>query len=424
MSPEVFGHGATSYLHCWQGDFLRFREREGGYQTMPIDLIRSQLYSFLEKNHVMPRSRVVSDVVDALRAVCFLDLRDVPAWLDENSHGAAREYLPFTNGILHLPDRKFSPPSPNFFSLSALPVCYDPEAPAPAAWLDFLEETMDFENGAALQEWFGLLLTSRTEFQKAVLLVGPKRSGKGTIARILTALLGSRNVTHPTLAGLAGPFGISCLIGKTAAILSDVRLSVRIDAENLAELVLRVTGEDHLTISRKFQSDWSGRLSTRFMLMSNEVPHLLDASGALASRFVVLETKQSFLGRENLDLTDNLLSEVSGILNWALEGLARLIDRRAFLQPASGQEVAQQLELLGSPIKAFVADRCDLTPGAQVTVQNLYQAWQDWCERQKWAPGTCQTFGRNLAAAEPSLRSKQVRNGDQRERIYQGIGLV
>ncbi len=45
-----------------------------------------------------------------------------------------------------------------------------------------------------LQEIFGYLITSDTKQQKIFSLVGPMRSGKGTIARILTALLGQDSV--------------------------------------------------------------------------------------------------------------------------------------------------------------------------------------------------------------------------------------
>lgn len=58
-----------------------------------------------------------------------------------------------------------------------------------------------------------------------LLIVGPKRSGKGTIARVLTRLIGNGNVSGPTTSSLAGPFGLQPLIGKTLAIVSDAGIS-------------------------------------------------------------------------------------------------------------------------------------------------------------------------------------------------------
>ena len=57
-----------------------------------------------------------------------------------------------------------------------------------------------------------------------LLLIGPTRSGKGTIARMLTALIGSGHVAGPTLASLGTNFGLSPLLGKPLAIISDARL--------------------------------------------------------------------------------------------------------------------------------------------------------------------------------------------------------
>ena len=51
----------------------------------------------------------------------------------------------------------------------------------------------------ALQELFGLALTDETKFQKGFILVGPARSGKGTIGRVLRGLLGSNNDCGPSL---------------------------------------------------------------------------------------------------------------------------------------------------------------------------------------------------------------------------------
>jgi putative DNA primase/helicase len=64
------------------------------------------------------------------------------------------------------------------------------------------------------------------------MLVGPKRSGKGTIGRILIALLGDDNVVAPTLAGIGTNFGLAPLIGKPLEIISDSRLGGRTDQQD------------------------------------------------------------------------------------------------------------------------------------------------------------------------------------------------
>ena len=120
----------------------------------------------------------------------------------------------------------------------------------------------------------GYILGGDTSQQKIPLFVGPKRAGKGTIARVLTGLLGAHNVAAPTLASLSTNFGLSPLIGKPLALISDARLSGRSDSSVVVERLLSISGEDSLTIDRKYLDQWTGRLPTRLALMTNELPQL------------------------------------------------------------------------------------------------------------------------------------------------------
>src|SRR6185295_5579784 len=111
----------------------------------------------------------------------------------------------------------------------------------------------------------------------------------------------------------------------------------------ISERLLSVSGEDSLTIDRKFRKAWTGRLTTRFMLLTNELPRLIDASGALAGRFIVLNLQKSFYGWEDPGLTDRLLTELPGILRWALDGYRWLTQRGYFRQPDSAREAIEAL---------------------------------------------------------------------------------
>jgi len=80
--------------------------------------------------------------------------------------------------------------------------------------------------------------------------------------------------------------------------------------------------------------------------------------------------------------------------------------------------------VLASPIKAFINERCNVGTGLNVPVELLYQTWRLWCDGiGRKDPGTKQTFGRDFRAAVPGLRTTQPRDGDSRERRYEGIGL-
>ena len=315
------------------------------YREMDRDEVRAVIYEFLEHARRLVNDRLISfnpnrnkvgDVQDALAAAAQLPgAVRAPSWIDAEPHADATDIFACSNGLLHLPTRTLLPHTPVFFSVNAVEYAYDAWVSEPAEWLRFLHLLwpQDSETIATLQELFGVLLTNDTRHQKAFLIVGPKRSGKGTIARLLTALLGADNVAGPTLSGIGQNFGLAPLIGKPLAIISDARLSGRADQHLIAERLLAITGEDALTIDRKYQGAWTGRLPTRFLILTNELPRLADASGALASRFVVLTLRQSFYGREDQGLTERLLTELPGILNWAMVGRDRLAARGHFLQP-------------------------------------------------------------------------------------------
>ena len=140
---------------------------------------------------------------------------------------------------------------------------------------------------------------------------------------------------------------------------------------------------------------------------------------------IVLPLAESFFGREDETLTNKLLAELPGILLWAIEGWRRLWERRRFTQPVSAEELVKVIAELASPVGAFIQERCIVAPGKRVAVDDIYEAWKDWCQvTGRREPGTSQTFGRDLLAVVSSLKKTQPREGERRYRAYEGIGLL
>ena len=374
-----------------------------------------------------PNRYKVADLLDALRAVSPLpETVDQPAWLDGRGGAPPAEIVACTNGLLHVPTRELSSHTPGLFNRVAVPFPYEPAPPAPKRWSAFLNQLWPDDEDAisALQEWFGYCISGRTDLHKILLLIGPTRAGKGVIARILAALLGWGNVAGPTLASLGQNFGLQDLVGKPLAIIADARLGGA-NTHQVVERLLSISGEDMLTIDRKYRDPWTGKLPTRFVVISNELPRFGDASGAIARRFVVLTCHQSWLGRENTRLTEELLTEMPGILAWALDGVDRIRSAGRFTEPSSSTDAITTLLDTVSPTSAFVRDRCIVDPIHECPVDALYVEWRRWCEDNGIdKPGTKQTFGRNLRAVVPTLRVVRPRDGDARERRYAGLSLA
>ena len=108
-------------------------------------------------------------------------------------------------------------------------------------------------------------------------------------------------------------------------------------------------------------------------MLGNDIPKFrgTDEAGALAARMVTLKMDQSSVGREDWNLTDKLLAERAGILNWAMEGWRRLRLRDRFVQPASGMELLQKLRASTSTIGSFVEECCELGTELRVEHANL-----------------------------------------------------
>lgn len=364
----------------------------------------------------------VGETLFAIKACGTLVSHTPPCWLPGGD--PAVNVMPCRNGLLDVHTGDLKPLAAKLFCTWGLDFDYTPNAPAPQAWETFLRQLWpdDSQSIEVLQEIFGLALTADTRFHKIFMLCGPKRGGKGTIGRVLTAMLGKGNVASPTLAGLATNFGLQCLIDKPLAIISDARLSGRTDQAVVVERLLSISGEDAQTIDRKHQTPITITLPTRFLVLTNELPRLSDSSGAMASRFIILKLRESFLGREDHGLTARLLTELPGILNWSIAGLRRLEARGRFIQPDSAAEDMAELETLGSPVAAFVNETCTVGAGERTEIKALYSRWCEWCkESGREHPGNVQTFGRDLRAAFPGIKNTHPREDGNRIRIYEGV---
>jgi putative DNA primase/helicase len=434
---EFHMHPAGRTLHCNAGMLSEWRDNR--YCELEDNAVKKQLQAWLHEalRYVADRRSGEMQLVDfqsnpgtvkaALESIkAFVHLAattPVPSWLGgEASQPPPSEIVACRSTLLHLPTMRRLPPTPLFFTTCALDFDPDPSAVEPMAWHRFLHQLFDGDLEALelLQEWFGYCLTGDTSQQKMLLIVGPRRSGKGTIARVLAKLIGAGNVCGPTTSSLAGPFGLQPLIGKSLAIVSDARFH----GENIATVVERllcISGEDTLTVDRKNIGSITLKLPTRFTFLTNEFPRFNDSSGALAGRFIILRLTESFYGKEDPELTDRLFSELPGILNWAIAGWRRLHERGHFVMPPSSLEVVQEIEDLSSPVAAFVRERCEIGPDHRVVIDSLYEAWSHWCEGEgRQAVKTKQLFCRDLVAAFPSISR---RRGTGQQGFYEGIEL-
>jgi P4 family phage/plasmid primase-like protien len=379
------------HLLHYRDDFMDFEN--GAYVIISDGVISAETWTFLDKAMTirgkdrarmpfLPDRKSVGETLAALKAVSILDPDiSAPCWLDGRSGSPPCDLISFPNGLFNVRDNTFHPSDTNFFTTAALGFDYVATAPDPKNWKKFLSEIYHGDDSekeiAAVQEMFGYLLTADTSLEKAFMFIGPKRSGKGTMLRVLQHLLAPTSVAGPALKSLGTNFGLAPLIGKQVAIIDDLRIGSPKDTDVLIENVLKITGRGFFTIDRKFKSAWNGMLPIKLVLVSNVLPKLGDDSAALANRFLISNTRVSFYDKEDPFLfQEKLLPEIPGIFHWSLVGLHRLRGRGRFEETDASNQAKDRLAHLGSPVMGFIAEKCDLHPDKVVPKNLLY--WQ-WC---------------------------------------------
>lgn len=409
-------------LRRWRGEWWRYQGPH--WAESEVEAVRKWLYLRLEGAVYHARNREgemeekpwapdkgkVDKLIDAMAAPTLIRKAvESPSWLSTGESAAG--LVPCMNGLVDVTTQEIRPNTPDYFGTVGIPIEYDPAVGEPVEWLKFLRSIWDqHEDGTdapeiqTLQEWFGYVLSGRLDLQKMLLVVGPPRSGKGTVARVLTELIGHANTAAPTLAGMATNFGLQPVIGKSLAIVGDARLQSS-GQEAVVERLLSISGQDSITVDRKNREAWTGTIAARLMILSNELPKFGDASGAVASRFVILTLEKSFLGVEDIHLQDRLMAELPAILKWALDGLRRLGEKKRLTEPPASAEAVQELADLVSPIAAFLRDVCDIDPDASVSFQGLYEQYREWSSENGRGVSSSARFSADMRTRVPGLQT-------------------
>lgn len=412
-------YDGTRYVEL--DDELLDRDIIGFLDVVSVPKVSRQT-NMVSQERVTSKSKTVREVAKALHHVMPAIAGSAPRWIEPGPD----DCIAVRNGILDANTRTLLPATPSFFSTTCIGCSYEPEAPQPERWLAFLHDLWgdDTESIRALQQIFGYLLTGDTSQQKLFALIGPPRSGKSTIARVLKALLGDDAVVNPTLQSLEQPFGLAPLVGKTVAIIGDARLGGKSDQAQVAERLLSISGEDALSVNRKNRDAINVRLRTRVLLLSNELPRIYDTSGALASRFIILCLTRTFLGTEDLGLEAKLLAELPGILRWALDGRDDLAESGRFISPASSARATEDLNAISNPLGQFVEDHLEWDPEAWTSCKDVHAAYKKWADENSCHVLSAQLMGRDLRTLNPALIVERKRFGDVRIKGYLGVRLL
>ncbi len=410
-APPAAGH-PPQWLARTDPEWMRGRLRDvlGGLWYVKTRQLQSgNEYSLKWWN---PDTRTLTMVEDALAdelaAGSGTHVRELPDVYGQHHHaysGGTRVLV--RNGVLDVETGRVTRSTPLWFSLARIEAEYDHRADpyTEGDWLRMLRDQWGDDPSAitCLQQWFGYVLSGRTDLQKWMLIIGPSGSGKSIIADVLGTLLGVVNATK--LDTLNSQFGLQALYetGATLAVMSDIRFGAR-DSSTAVGNLLAVTGEDDVTIERKYKTAVSARLPVRFHGSANEMPRWSDNSSALQRRALILETSRGFRGTDDDDpgLKRRILAgELAQVLRWAVEGLALLnASGGRFTRSSGADELDAELSELSSPVRTFVNECCEIgTADDFVDLKPLYTVWQGWAESNNTGKGMSQNKFRSALKA-------------------------
>jgi P4 family phage/plasmid primase-like protien len=234
-----------------------------------------------------------------------------------------------------------------------------------------------------LWEIIGYLVYSGNPLQRAFLFHGSGINGKGTLIRVLTALLGSRNVSTVTLLDLAeARFEVASLYGKIANLAGDIDASYMKSTARFKA----ITGEDRIKAERKYERSFSFQNWAVPVFSANEFWKSSDTTTGYKRRWQLLPFPNSFDIEGGQGLTESLCAELPGILVHAVASLQDLMRRRDFDTPKSARDEKEKFEIAADQVSEWLREDASIVvhdprnTAASYPAADAYRAYRRWAE--------------------------------------------
>ena len=365
---------------------------------------------------------LVNDVLGATESMISLSSEiNQPCWLSDRKR---RNYLSMKNCMVDL-DALFAgkdesevclPHSPQWFSSTQLDYPFDPGAES-KKWQTYIERFCngDEEMYSLLQEWAGYLLLPSTDEQSFLMLEGEGGTGKTSFLTAMEAMLGTSNCSHLSLEDIGETFGLSSTIGKMANIAGDVG-DGRLDGNEEA-ILKRYTGGDTMRIRRMYVPSIDARPTAKLMMACNGRPKFRDKSGGLWRRMILIPVNRIIPREERTKGMTEVgywAGEVSGIFNWALSGLARLLEQGGFSDCKAKNEAVDDYRHDVNPSLEFLELYLEPCEHGSIRSIDIYQTYLHWCKSRNLNPLGERQFGKEMRRLHPGVERKQKRDGRER----------
>jgi putative DNA primase/helicase len=241
-------------------------------------------------------------------------------------------------------------------------------------------------------------LTGSTREQCLFFLHGTGANGKSTFLEVIRALLGDYAVTAELSTFVADR---KSSVRNDIARLHSARLVTAIEVGEgkrfAEELIKTLTGGDTVAARFLYREFFEFKPRFKVWLAANYKPEIRGTDYAIWRRIRLIPFTVTIPPDEQIpDLAEQLKEELSGILNWALEGLRDWL-ANGLQPPPEVTEATEAYRAEMDIVGLFVQDACVTDPKAVTPSKTLYEAFREWCAENGYEPFGQTAFGRRLA---------------------------
>lgn len=415
IAKGVFlGNCGVCFLYCLEEDLFYIYEDGVWRPIFEVELLsiitNTEAFNYVHKYTISHRKQIIEN----LKLLIYKPLSQF------NTKGL----LNFPSGLLDPIDNNFLAHSPDVLSTIRLPYKYDQLAKC-ELWNKTLLEIFDndVEKINILQEFFGYCLTHETKFEKALLLLGESRTGKSTILYVLRHVIGVKNCSSVPLKFISNPQYTPSLINKLVNIDTDVSGK----AQEFEQEFKVITSGEPVQCNQKFVASFDFNPYCKLVMAANEFPRITDHSSAFYKRLILIPCERVFEEHEiNNNLKDDLLDELSGILNWSMVGLHRLMRRGRFEHNQFMVDAITELRQESNPVDIFFSEwvETDVSGNVELPKEEIYKKYQDWCAINGNSPLANNKFGAMVYRKYSKFTPRNTMSHRLMKRVWKNLKLI
>ena len=319
------------------------------------------------------------------------------------------------NGTIDLNDFTLKPHAAGDMLSRCAAVAYDPTATA-ARWLQFIDEITagDRETARYIQKAAGYALTGDTMHECLFILYGAtSRNGKSTLLETLAAMMGDyaaaanpETFTKKDRVNDNAPSeDLARLAGVRFVTVSEPPRGMELNAA----LVKTLTGRDNIKARRLYESSFEFVPAFKLFFNSNHRPRVDDMTVFESERLKMIPFTVHFSqARRDPYLKDTLQrpDSLSGVLNWALDGL-RLLRSEGFAMPPAVVQATEEYRRSQDKLMRFIEDCAETGDGYEVPLMELHTAFGNWCSENGIKSVSASAFRSMLEERQLFTRKKR-----------------